>query len=68
MFWPKPGHPQSKLYGPINRKIIILNVNILHFLCIVSQTNWRHVLGNKYIIWHYILMWAEIFRRKYNVK
>jgi hypothetical protein len=59
--WPKPRYPPVRLHSPITRKTIILNLNILHFLCIVSllHNNWIRILGNKYTLSFYIIFWCE---------
>jgi len=50
-------YPPIRLYSPITWKTVILNVNILHFPCIISllyslnQSN--NILFNKYTILNY---------------
>jgi hypothetical protein len=36
MSWLNPWYPPVRLHGPITRKTIILNLNIMHFPCILS--------------------------------
>jgi hypothetical protein len=59
--WPKPRYTLVTLNDPKTQKTIILNLNILHFLCIVSllQNNRIHILGNKYTLLLYTVFWCE---------
>ena len=51
------------LHGPITEKTTILNLNIIHFSCIVSLC---HKNLCTQVILHYTFVWAAKYRRKPN--
>ena len=70
----RPNRPfcPFRLHGPITERTTILNLNVIHFSCIVTLLQktcyTRQVIHNLAILRHYTLIRAEMYRRKYNEK
>jgi hypothetical protein len=60
MSWPNPSYTPVWLCNTLSWKTIVLKIIFCLFSCIVSlpyllQTNWLHVLSNKYTLLFYIM-------------